>query len=138
MLVATDIAARGIDVKGIQLVLNYDLPENPEDYVHRIGRTGRAGLEGNAISFATPDQSADVKNIEKLIRSTLQVSKHAEFSTEIEPSLPKQGHRRHQPRDLRARPRAGQNRQRRFGRQRELKKRTFIDFTGRGSWSQEK
>ena len=56
VLVATDIAARGIDVKGIELVLNYDLPTNAEDYIHRIGRTARAGATGHAISFATPDQ----------------------------------------------------------------------------------
>jgi len=68
VLVATDIAARGIDVKGIELVLNFDLPDNPEDYVHRIGRTGRAGLEGRAISFATPEQAGDLRAIERLTR----------------------------------------------------------------------
>lgn len=71
VLVATDIAARGIDVKGIALVVNYDLPDNPDDYVHRIGRTGRAGREGKAISFATPDQRGDVKGIERLIRKMI-------------------------------------------------------------------
>ena len=75
VLVATDIAARGIDVTGIQLVLNYDLPDNPSDYVHRIGRTGRAGLTGHAISFATPDQHGDVRGIERLIRKQLPVSR---------------------------------------------------------------
>ena len=75
VLVATDIAARGIDVTGIQMVLNYDLPDNPEDYVHRIGRTARAGLSGHAISFATPDQLGDVRSIERLIRKNLPVSK---------------------------------------------------------------
>lgn len=75
ILVATDIAARGIDVTGIELVLNFDLPDNPEDYVHRIGRTGRAGLPGHAISFATPDQRGDVRGIERVMRSTLVVSK---------------------------------------------------------------
>lgn len=78
VLVATDIAARGIDVMGIELVINYDLPEDPENYVHRIGRTARAGLEGRAISFAMPDQGADVKNIERLMRTVLPVSKHPE------------------------------------------------------------
>lgn len=76
VLVATDIAARGIDVKGIELVINYDLPDNSEDYVHRIGRTGRAGREGKAISFATPDQQWNIRTIEKLIRKTLRVTKH--------------------------------------------------------------
>ncbi|MBI2444368.1 MAG: DEAD/DEAH box helicase [Candidatus Magasanikbacteria bacterium] len=73
VLVATDIAARGIDVVGISLVINYDLPDNSEDYVHRIGRTGRAGLTGKAISFATPDQRGDLKSIERLIRKTLPI-----------------------------------------------------------------
>ena len=82
VLVATDIAARGIDVTGIELVLNYDLPEDAQNYVHRIGRTARAGHKGHAISFATPDQSHDVRDIEKLIRITLPVSKHPEMSTE--------------------------------------------------------
>ncbi len=71
VLVATDIAARGIDVKGIALVINYDLPDNPDDYVHRIGRTGRAGMAGKAISFATPDQRGDVKGIERVIRGMI-------------------------------------------------------------------
>jgi ATP-dependent RNA helicase RhlE len=74
VLVATDIAARGIDVKGIELVINYDLPDRAEDYVHRIGRTARAGLAGKAISFATPDQAKDVREIEKLLRARLPVS----------------------------------------------------------------
>ncbi|HWQ99626.1 MAG TPA: DEAD/DEAH box helicase [Candidatus Methylomirabilis sp.] len=71
VLVATDIAARGIDVKGIEMVLNFDLPDNPEDYVHRIGRTGRAGMEGRAVSFATPEQSRDLRDIERLIRTQI-------------------------------------------------------------------
>ncbi len=74
ILVATDIAARGIDVKGIELVLNYDLPQSPEDYVHRIGRTGRVGGAGHAISFATLAEKADVREIERLIRATLPLS----------------------------------------------------------------
>ncbi|MBI2013750.1 MAG: DEAD/DEAH box helicase [Candidatus Colwellbacteria bacterium] len=75
VLVATDIAARGIDVTNIELVINYDLPQMAEDYVHRIGRTGRAGGKGHAISFARPDQKRDVKVIERLIRLTLPVAK---------------------------------------------------------------
>lgn len=75
VVVATDIAARGIDVKNIELVLNYDLPTVAEDYIHRIGRTGRAGETGHAISFARPDQKRDVQAIERLMRATLPVSR---------------------------------------------------------------
>ncbi len=82
VLVATDIAARGIDVSGIELVINYDLPEDPENYVHRIGRTARAGCRGHAVSFATPDQSRDVRDIERLIRAALPVSEHPEIRSE--------------------------------------------------------
>jgi ATP-dependent RNA helicase RhlE len=78
VLVATDVAARGIDVKDISLVINYDLPDASEDYIHRIGRTGRAGKNGKAISFATHDQWRDVKSIEKLIAATIPVSEHSQ------------------------------------------------------------
>ncbi|MDO8583983.1 MAG: DEAD/DEAH box helicase [bacterium] len=73
ILVATDIAARGIDVTGIELVVNYDLPDQAEDYVHRIGRTGRAGVEGLAISFAQGDQRQELRDIERLINRRLPV-----------------------------------------------------------------
>lgn len=75
ILVATDIAARGLDVKNIELVVNFDLPDQAEDYVHRIGRTGRAGQVGKAISIATPDQRKEVEAIERFTRSYLPVSK---------------------------------------------------------------
>jgi ATP-dependent RNA helicase RhlE len=100
VLVATDIAARGIDVTGIELVINYDLPEDAQNYVHRIGRTARAGSRGHAISFATPDQSRDVRDIEKLIRLTLPVSRHPEVPSEefVEPrqEAPRRELKRHQ------------------------------------------
>ncbi len=73
VLIATDIAARGIDVVGIELVINYDLPTHTQDYVHRIGRTARAGMAGRAISFATFDQRNDIKAIEHLIRTGLSI-----------------------------------------------------------------
>jgi len=79
ILVATDIAARGIDVKGIELVINYDLPDDAENYVHRIGRTGRAHHEGRAISLATPDQRGHVRDIEKVMQKALPIVKHPEF-----------------------------------------------------------
>lgn len=74
VLVATDIASRGIDVRGIELVINFDLPSKTEDYVHRIGRTGRAGAEGHAISFALPEEHHEIRSIERLIRQTIRVS----------------------------------------------------------------
>ncbi len=78
ILVATDIAARGLDVNGIELVINYNLPDKLTDYVHRIGRTGRAGKSGKAISFATPDQARDIRDIERLINQTITLTKFAE------------------------------------------------------------
>mgnify|MGYP000914496745 CR=1 FL=1 len=74
ILVATDIAARGIDVVGISLVINYDLPDNPEDYVHRIGRTARAGTSGKAISFVGPDERSAIKQIERLISRSIPLA----------------------------------------------------------------
>ncbi|OGS14410.1 MAG: hypothetical protein A2285_08915 [Elusimicrobia bacterium RIFOXYA12_FULL_57_11] len=79
ILVATDIAARGIDVTGIELVINYDLPDEDENYIHRVGRTGRAGQPGRAITFASPDQGRDVRNIERLMRMPLPVSVHPDI-----------------------------------------------------------
>lgn len=79
ILVATDIASRGIDVSGIELVVNYDIPDDPENYVHRIGRTGRAGLQGHAISIATPDQLGEIKKIERIIKTPIKVSEHPKF-----------------------------------------------------------
>ncbi|MCC5841445.1 MAG: DEAD/DEAH box helicase [Opitutales bacterium] len=73
VLVATDIAARGIDVKGVSLVINYDLPNEPESYVHRIGRTARAGADGLAIAFCDPDERVYLRDIERLIRIDVPV-----------------------------------------------------------------
>lgn len=75
VLIATDIAARGIDIDELSHVINFDLPDIPETYVHRIGRTGRAGLEGTAISFCCFDEKEQLADIERLIGKTLTVIK---------------------------------------------------------------
>jgi ATP-dependent RNA helicase RhlE len=67
VLVATDIAQRGLDITGITHVINYDVPQQPEDYVHRIGRTGRAAATGDAYTFMAPDEIAMVRTIERVI-----------------------------------------------------------------------
>jgi ATP-dependent RNA helicase RhlE len=68
VLVATDVAARGVDVKDVGLVINFDLPNEPEAYVHRIGRTARAGAEGRAVSFCSEDELEYLRDIEKIIK----------------------------------------------------------------------
>jgi ATP-dependent RNA helicase RhlE len=72
VLVATDIAARGLDVDDIAQVFNYDLTPDPETYVHRIGRTGRAGASGTAVSFCSAQERANLRGIERLLRAALQ------------------------------------------------------------------
>ncbi|MBM3281401.1 MAG: DEAD/DEAH box helicase [Candidatus Harrisonbacteria bacterium] len=89
-LVATDIAARGIDVKGISLVVNYDLPSKTEDYVHRIGRTARAGAEGKAISFALPKEEREIRMIERLIKKAVKVSR----ASGLPPAAAQESHER--------------------------------------------
>ncbi len=93
ILVATDIAARGIDVKGIELVVNYDMPSQTEDYVHRIGRTARAGAEGHAITFAEPFEQRDIRDIERLIRKSVPISQLPVLPPPRNPApLPSSGH----------------------------------------------
>ena len=82
VLVATDIAARGIDIAGLSHVFNYDMPMEPEAYVHRIGRTGRAGRDGTAISFCCIDEVKQLEQVEKLIGKRLPV-KQSEWPMEI-------------------------------------------------------
>lgn len=116
ILAATDIAARGIDVKGIELVLNFDLPENAEDYVHRIGRTGRAGAEGDAISFACENEAFIIPEIEEYIGETIGCRQP---EPELLAPLPKPAPRRPRPTDVQSgrpygdRSRGGRSRPRR-------------------------
>ena len=106
VLVATDIAARGIDVDGVTHVINYELPNEPESYVHRIGRTARAGAGGFAFSFCDPAEREHLDGIERLIRHRLAVAGDA-MAAEAPVSATKAGNRGyHQPRrDTRARER---------------------------------
>ncbi|MEY4383096.1 MAG: hypothetical protein RI995_638 [Bacteroidota bacterium] len=83
VLVATDIAARGIDVDELEYVINFELPNIPETYVHRIGRTGRAGAKGTAISFCDIEEKADLKEIEKLIGKKIPVFEEHKFPMKI-------------------------------------------------------
>ena len=103
-LIATDIAARGIDVEGISHVVNYDLPNIPESYVHRIGRTARAGADGVAISFCDAEERAFLRDIEKLIRISIPSTdrrsvRHAEPQPANDAAPHSQEHRQHQRRD---------------------------------------
>ncbi len=83
VLVATDIAARGIDINELSHVINYDLPETPETYVHRMGRTGRAGLSGEAYSFCSQDENHLLLSIEKHIRMSIPVEENHSFHAKI-------------------------------------------------------
>ena len=81
ILIATDVAARGIDVSGVDAVFNYDVPEDIEYYVHRIGRTGRAGHDGIALSFCESEELPYLKDIQKLIGKSIPVIKEHPFVT---------------------------------------------------------
>jgi superfamily II DNA/RNA helicase len=93
-LVATDIAARGIDVDGISHVVNFDLPNVPETYVHRIGRTARAGAEGIAISLCDGEEVAFLRDIEKLIRTTIPMTDRRTHQGHSEPATERPAHHR--------------------------------------------
>ena len=103
VLVATDIAARGIDVDGVSHVINFDLPNVPESYVHRIGRTARAGAEGIAISFCNDEERAYLRDIEKLTRLKVPVARLPEGVA----ALPAEAPRPAQPHAAAGRPRDG-------------------------------
>ncbi len=82
-LVATEVAARGLDIKELPHVVNYELPNVPEDYVHRIGRTARAGLTGQAVSLVSPDEAPLLRDIERLLKRPLQISVVPEFPISV-------------------------------------------------------
>ena len=105
VLVATDIAARGIDVEGISHVINFDFPMHAEDYVHRIGRTGRAEAIGDAISFVTPEDEPYVRDLEKMTKKTVARKRLEGFDyTDVAPSRPTQPFQRQQARPQSSRP----------------------------------
>ncbi|WP_420587273.1 DEAD/DEAH box helicase [Ruegeria sp.] len=90
VLVATDVAARGIDIPGVAYVVNYDLPEVPDNYVHRIGRTARAGREGEGIAFCAPDELDQLRQIQKLMKIEIPIAS----GTMPEVAEPKKSHKR--------------------------------------------
>lgn len=112
VLVATDIAARGIDVEELSLVINYDLPNIPETYVHRIGRTGRAGASGVALSFCDVEERAYLKDIQKTIDQTIPVVKEHPFVDEGQGPLP-ETRQPSQPKTQNGRPQQNGNRNKR-------------------------
>ncbi|MBK7095103.1 MAG: DEAD/DEAH box helicase [Saprospiraceae bacterium] len=83
ILVATDIASRGIDVDNLEYVINFEMPNMPETYVHRIGRTGRAGAKGTAISFCDTEEKAYLRDIEKLISKKIDIDDNHDFGSKI-------------------------------------------------------
>ena len=96
VLVATDVAARGIDIPTVRHVYNYDMPNVPENYVHRIGRTARAGASGSSISFCAPAEMGELQAIEKVLKKPVPVVGGAPWAAEIVAAAPKpgQGHGR--------------------------------------------
>jgi len=104
-LVATEVAARGLDIKELPHVVNYEIPNVPEDYVHRIGRTGRAGATGVALSLVSPDENGLLKDIERLLRKPIQRMAIPAFP----PAPPPRPDQEERYRDPRSQPRRGQS-----------------------------
>jgi len=122
VLVATDVAARGLDVDGITHVINYDLPTEAETYVHRIGRTARAGAEGAAISLCTPEDRSTLKSIERHMKKSIYLDRDHDFHCDLhsapeeKPSKPSRGN--HSPHQRKG---GSQRRRKSFGNQRRNK-----------------
>ncbi len=85
VLVATDIAARGLDIKGLDIVVNYDIPHVTQDFIHRIGRTGRAGREGLAITLSSPDETVALRSVERMLGKALTVEVIPGYATLSQP-----------------------------------------------------
>ena len=96
VLVATDVAARGIDIPTVRHVYNFDMPNVPENYVHRIGRTARAGAEGTSVSFCAPAEMGELQAIEKLLKKPLPILGGAPWAADIVAASPKPGQNRGQ------------------------------------------
>ncbi len=97
VLVATDVAARGIDISGVRHVYNYDMPNVPENYVHRIGRTARAGADGKAVAFVAPAEMDELKAVEKLLKTTIPVIGGAPWAMSDIAAAPKPSQNRGRP-----------------------------------------
>jgi ATP-dependent RNA helicase RhlE len=102
VLVATDVASRGIDIPGVRHVYNFDMPNVPENYVHRIGRTARAGAEGTAVAFCSPGEMGELLAVEKLLKAKLPVIGGAAWSAEMVAAAPKTQQNRSQRAPVRA------------------------------------
>ena len=89
ILIASDVAARGIDIDNLSHVFNYDVPNNPEDYVHRIGRTGRAGKQGKAYTIFVDNDNKNILSIEKLIRKKVNKTTIDKIVSSLETSYKK-------------------------------------------------
>jgi len=112
VLVATDIAARGLDIDQLPHVVNFELPNVPEDYVHRIGRTGRAGMEGEALSLVSPDERDELRAIERMLKQVIPVASVNAEARQAATPAPVQNRPQHQPQQQRQQhpPRHGQPR----------------------------